>query len=108
MFFVLATGLAALAGAVAFVRDGDARRVDGLRAWTRAALASIAGGTAADLAAIGVHVPAHPEWTAGGRFAEVVLTGLGESMSPAILGFTLLSLAWALAAVGHRRARVAL
>jgi hypothetical protein len=105
MLFVLATGLAALVGAALHLRDGDPRRLEGLRAWTRACLASVLAGTAADLAAVARNVPAHPEWTAGGQFAEVVLTGIGESMSPAILGGALLSLAWMLAAVGVRRAR---
>ncbi|HYJ10609.1 MAG TPA: hypothetical protein VEX18_16415 [Polyangiaceae bacterium] len=33
----------------------------------------------------------------------IVMVGIAESLAPAILGFMLLSLAWTLMAVGHRR-----
>ena len=33
----------------------------------------------------------------------IVMTGLGESMAPAILGFSMLTVAWILAAAGLRR-----
>ena len=72
--------------------------------WPRLQQHAAAG--AADFGAVCTQVPLHPEWATHGVF-EVVLTGFGEAMSPAIVGFTLLSLAWLVVAIGHRRAAAA-
>ncbi|MBI5477316.1 MAG: hypothetical protein HY906_00585 [Deltaproteobacteria bacterium] len=66
-----------------------------------ATLFAILSGICADLAAVGHHVPQ--------RFAEdpkwyfALILGIGESMAPGIIGFTLLSLVWLVSAVGERR-----
>ena len=60
-------------------------------------------GICADLAAVGHHAPAylkaHPDMT----LAEVLLQGAAESMSPGILGFTMLSLAAMIVTLGFYR-----
>lgn len=92
MFFLLAFGLAALVFAARFALSPTQRSLR-----TAAALSAATGftaitGTCAAFAAVGHHAPEylkrHPETT----LAEVVLLGIGESMSPGILGFTMLSL----------------
>jgi len=106
MIFVLMFGALAVAAAARFGLRPDARRVDAVRALTLATLLSVGSGTFSDIAAVCSKVPE--------RFADhpkihlVVMEGIGESMSPGILGFSLLSVAWLIMAVGHRRLRALL
>jgi hypothetical protein len=92
MFFLLAFGLGALVFAARFALSPTQRSLR-----TAAALSAATGFTAitctcAALATVGHQAPEylkrHPEST----LAEVVLLGIGESMSPGVLGFTMLSL----------------
>lgn len=107
MLFVLIFGLLTFAAAGLFAARGDRRRL-GFIVWMGVAtLLSVGGGVAADLAAVGHHglercAALHIEPQA------CLLGGFAESMSPAIIGLTLLSLAAMLTAVGmSRSARVA-
>ena len=103
MWFLLAFGLATLvfAGRFAWV---PARRTlktaFGLGGAT--AFAALTG-IVTDLAAVFRQAPsfwkAHPEAT----MVEVLLQGLAESMAPAIFGFTMLSLAGLIIALGFQR-----
>ena len=92
MFFLLAFGGAALIAAARFARAPNQRR---LRASVGLGLATgftTVTATCADLAAVGHHAPeylrSHPEST----MSDVLLQGFAESMSPGILGFTMLSI----------------
>jgi len=102
MLFVVIFGLLTFAAAALFAARGDRRRL-GFVTWMGVAtLLSIGGGVASDLAAVGHHgfercAEKHIEP------ATCLVLGVAESMSPAILGFTLLSLAAMLAAVGMSR-----
>jgi hypothetical protein len=102
MLFVLVFGGLTLAAAVAFAARGDRRRL-GFITWMGLATAlSIAGGVSSDLAAVGHHglsrcLEQHIEP------AACLLIGMAESMAPGIVGFTLLSLAAMLTAVGMSR-----
>lgn len=105
MWFLLIFGLLAIVGAVLFARRPDQNTLGAVKALSVAVLASIGAGTASDFAAVGYNVPEH--------FADepnvhlIVLTGFAESMSPAIMGFAILSVVWLIVAVGHRRSRQA-
>jgi hypothetical protein len=103
MFFVLAFGSLAFIAAVVFAARPHPGRIDVVRALTRATVFSIAAGIVADVAAVCSHVPANPEWANSPKIHLILLQGLGESMAPGILGFTILSLVWLVMAVGHRR-----
>lgn len=103
MFFVLGFGALAIAAAVYFARSPDDRRLGLIRALSSATLFSLLAGVATDLATVFHNVPSHPEWLEGTSVEMVVMTGLAESLTPAILGFTLLSLASLVTAVGMRR-----
>lgn len=103
MWFLLAFGLATLWFAVRFARAPSRRLLK-----TTLALASATGFTVlttlcTDLAMVGHHAPeylkAHPEMS----LHEVVLQGIAESLSPGILGFTMLSLAALILAYGFQR-----
>jgi hypothetical protein len=101
MLFVVAFGALTLIAAVVFAARGDRRRV-ALIGWMGAAtLLSIGGGICADLAAVGHHAVKRclPEIP----LPACLLTGFAESMAPGIVGFTLLSLAAMLTAVGMSR-----
>jgi predicted exporter len=102
MLFVVVFGALTFAAATAFAARGDRRRL-GFVTWMGVAtLLSIGGGLAADFAAVGHDGLA--------RCAEhhieplaCVLVGFAESMAPAIVGFTLLSLSAMLTAIGMSR-----
>jgi hypothetical protein len=104
MWFLLLFGLATLAASIRFAARprNDYLGVALALAITTAVTAVSA--VASDLAAVGHHAPeymrAHPDMP----LVEVLLQGFAESMSPAILGFTVLALAGLMAALGlHRR-----
>lgn len=107
MLFVLIFGLLTFATAGLFAARGDRRRLGFIVAMGVATLLSVGGGVASDLAAVGHH--------GLGRCAEkhidaqaCLLMGFAESMAPAIMGLTLLSLAAMLVAVGMSRTARAL
>lgn len=57
----------------------------------------------ANLAAVGIKVPGHPEWRQHTELPLLVMQGFAESMAPGILGFSLLSLTALACAVGFSR-----
>jgi len=101
MWVVLFVTIAALVAAIAFVARADLRKLALVRALTSAGVFAIVGGLSSNLAAV-FYFAAHMD-REGGPADRVVLQGLGESMGPAILGFTILALSWILVAVGTRR-----
>jgi hypothetical protein len=102
MLFVVLFGLATFAAATVFAVRGDRRRLSFIAAMGTATLLSVLGGIAADLAAVGHH--AHERCGSQGLdLTSCLLVGFAESMAPGIVGFTLLSLAAMLAAVGLSR-----
>jgi hypothetical protein len=102
MLFVVIFGALTFGAAAAFAARGDRRRL-GFITWMGVATAlSIGGGIASDFAAVGHHglercAEHHIEP------AACLLVGFAESMAPGIVGFTLLSLAAMLTAVGMSR-----
>lgn len=101
MFFILAFGLLALGTAFAYALRPLRDREGFVRWMSLATLASIFCGTAADLAAVAHYVAEHPMEPA--RMNAIVVEGIGESMSPSILGFSVLSLVALMMAFGKRR-----
>jgi hypothetical protein len=102
MLFVVIFGVLTFLAAAAFAARGDRRRVGFITWMGFATLLSVAGGICADLAAVGHH---GLERCAEKHIdpATCLTMGLAESMSPGIVGFTLLSLAGMLTAVGMSR-----
>lgn len=103
MFLVLAFGALTFGAAVALARRPKEETVGMVRAMSVATVFAVLSGIAADLAAVFTHVPNHPEWAESPDMPLIVMIGLGEALAPAILGFSLLALAWMVAAVGVRR-----
>ena len=104
IWIVLFFGLAALVTGIVFAIRPDERKAAVLRALSTTTVFSILSGVTSDIASVMFKVPRHPEWSHSPDRTLIIMTGLGESMTPAILGFTLLALVWLLAAVGSRRA----
>jgi hypothetical protein len=102
MLFVIVFGSLTFGAAAVFAARGDRRRL-GFITWMGVATGlSAAGGICSDLAAVGHHGLT----VCAGQHIDppaCVLLGMAESMAPGIVGFTLLSLAAMLAAVGMSR-----
>jgi hypothetical protein len=105
MWLVLVCGLASLAQAIFFARKPASAGRDALSAFSRATLMSIPAATGLSLAHMGAKIPNIPELANSPRFDLVVIEGLAEALSPAMLGFSILCLVWFVAAVGERRLR---
>lgn len=103
IWFTAIFGLWALGAAALFARQPARRRLEVVRWLQRATLCSVGAGFTASIAAVGTKVPAHPEWAHSPDLPLILLTGVGESMAVGILGFTLLSLASFITAIGVRR-----
>jgi hypothetical protein len=101
--FVILLGGTALGLATAFARQPRESRIGTLRAVQQATAWGAVAGTAVDVAAVCTRVPANPEWAHSPDMHLVLLTGLGESMVPLVLGFGLLTLSSCAAAFGYRR-----
>ncbi|MFZ5892661.1 MAG: hypothetical protein ACOY0T_16500 [Myxococcota bacterium] len=103
MWLLLALSLATLVAAGRFAFQPGGRRLRVCLALALATLCSIGTGVAADLSAVGHRAPEYLRNHPGMTLAEVVLEGVGESMSPAIFGFTLLGMAALIVAYGLAR-----
>jgi hypothetical protein len=105
MWIVLALGLASLVGSFGLLKDPDPRRLGAVRALTWATVFAVAAGLASNVMAV--------MWTIAHDEARVrdplpaLFQGLGESIAPVVLGFTLLSVAWLVVGVAVRRASAA-
>lgn len=103
MWVVLVFVLITLVATGLFAFRPDDRKIGFIRAMTVGTVFTILSGVASNVAAVMSKVPAHPEWSKSPDIHLIIMTGLGESLAPAILGFSLLGLAWLLTAVGVRR-----
>ncbi len=103
IWVVLVFGLIALVTGAIFLFRPTERRGKVLRGLMAATLYSVLAAVASDLAAVCAKVPRNPEWAKSPDLPLIVMTGIGESLTPAILGFTILSLAGLFSAIGHRR-----
>ena len=100
MWLILVLGLLTLGAAGSFAVRPAERKLSMIRPLSLATMFSVLGGIAADLGATLKNVSASPEYASS---PAALMAGIAESMVPAILGFTLLSLAWLVAAAGLRR-----
>jgi hypothetical protein len=101
IWFVLAFGLVTLALAGRYALSPSKHRAATIRGMAQATLFSTVTATIAGFAATfhGLGEYDQPDW------AQRLVTGLAESLSSSILGFTMLSLVGLLCAVGASRAR---
>lgn len=107
MIFVLLFGVAALGAGALTVARPSGRAQSALRSLSLATAFSSVAGVASCLAAVGYHVTGNEQWASSPDVHLIVMTGIAESMSPAILGFGLLALAWVVAAGARKPATTA-
>lgn len=105
MWFLAVIGAVAVLAAASFVHRPDPAKLPRIEALSRAIAWGVVTGVAADLAAVGTHIPGTPEWAHSPDLALLVLQGVGESMSPALFGGALSSVVALLTAAGHARLR---
>jgi hypothetical protein len=103
MIVILVVGAIALVGAVRFAMTPVAGRLPHLGALALAVAATSFAGMCADLLTVSVKVPANPEMATSENLPIVLLVGLGESLTPAILGAAIVAVTALLVAVGLRR-----
>jgi hypothetical protein len=105
MWFLVVLGGVALHASWGFARRAapeDLPRIQALRSavgWTTLT------GVASCFAAVGSKIPANPAWAHSPDLHLLILTGISESLVPAILGGALLSISSLLLAAGHGRMR---
>ena len=105
MWFLMLFGIAGLVAAVGYARRPTRSGLQVVVGLGITTLMSICTGTAADLAAVGHKAPEYVRSHPNMKLPEVILAGVGESMSPAILGFSLLTIVALVVTLGLRRSR---
>lgn len=105
IWIVLLFGVFALGTAIRFATRPEPRALRVLTALSWATVFAIFSAVSSNLAMVMWRVPQHPEWSKSPELPLIVMTGIGESLTPSILGFTLLGVTWLLVAVGYRRFR---
>lgn len=103
VFPLLAFGLFAMVFAVRYAMAPTVRMLKTTLALCAATALTSINGIFAAVAAVGHHAPEYLQRHPESSLAEVVLLGLGEAMSPGILGFTVLSLIALILALGVYR-----
>jgi len=101
MYQVAAFALTVLVSTVGFALQPDERKIPFVRAMTAASLLAIAFSVTLDFATVFINVPRLRDQPA--EQLKLVLQGSFESLTPAVLGFGILSLAWLAQAIGLRR-----
>lgn len=105
MWFVTLFGLITLVVAIVFAVQADLGKLAFVRAMTLSTTFSIACGVLTNFLAVCRYVGGDPAIAANGELPRIVLIGFGESITPAILGFSMLAVTWLIVAVGTRRVR---
>jgi len=106
MWFLLAFSVLTLLSSARFAAGPSSLRLHAALALGGATLFTALTSIAADLASVGHHAPEYLAQHAELSLATVLLQALAEAMSPAILGFTVLSLAALVLALGFYRAQL--
>ena len=103
MWFVLLFGIITMVAATIFAFRPDEGRLGFVRGMTWATVFVVLSGVAAALAATFHKVASTPEWQEGMNIVLYPMAGFSESLSPMILGFSMLAIAWLITAIGIRR-----
>ncbi len=103
IWIVLLFGVVLLIGSARFAWKPNDGRVGFLRGMSTTTLFSIGTAVSTNFATVMWSVAGKDEWGKSPDMPLIVMTGIAESITPAILGFAFLTLAWLMIAVGHRR-----
>lgn len=103
MWFVLLFGFITLAAAIFFARRPEEGKLGFVRAMSTTTVFTVIGGISANIATTLHRVAYTDEIAKSSEMPLYVMAGLSESLSPAIVGFSILGIAWLITAVGIRR-----
>ena len=103
MWLILALGVAVVGLAGSFAWNPSERKLGLVRPLSVALVFLSVAGTAAGIAATMTYVTRVPEFATDPKLPLIVLTGIGESITPLILGFTILTTVWLTVTLGLRR-----
>jgi hypothetical protein len=103
MLGVIGCGLVGLVAAIRFAMSPDRRKVGAIVCLSVASFASSLLGLAADLSGVASAISRNEEWQKPDVLPVIFLQGFHESLSPVILGLSLLTTIWLVMAVGYRR-----
>jgi hypothetical protein len=103
MWVILLLGGLALWVAGSFAWRPGERKLGILRPLSVATVFATLAGIFSGFGATMHNVTTNPEWSQSPELHLIVMTGIGESLANAILGFGMLTVAWILATVGMRR-----
>ena len=103
MVAILVFGAVALVNAARFAWAPGPGRVPYQVALGAALVFAGLGGSAVDLMTVAMQVPSNPEWANDPQVGLIVLTGVGESLTPTILACGALLAQSLLIALGLRR-----
>jgi hypothetical protein len=102
-WLALAVGITILAAAVSYAWKPGEYKLARIRPLSLAMVFAALSGLASGLAATAHRLTTDGELARSPDFHLLLLTGIGEALVPAILGFAILAVAWLLVAVGLRR-----
>lgn len=100
MLFVLVFGLVSIGASIRFARAPSPGGPAHLVALGLAVILAALSGVCVDLILVTQHAP---EMAAPGELGATVLVGIGESLNPAVLGFSLVAVSALIASLGLRR-----
>ena len=103
MLVVLGSGALTLAAAVWMMLRPQPGHIGMIRSFSTATVFAVGCGVASNLAAVFSHVASNEEWAHSPDLGLIVMTGLAESLTPAIMGGGLLTVAWLTTGVAVRR-----
>ncbi|MFK7989785.1 MAG: hypothetical protein AB8I08_27450 [Sandaracinaceae bacterium] len=103
MLVVLGSGGLTFATAVWMMVRPQPGHVGMVRSFSTATVFAVATGVASNLAAVFHHVASNDAWAHSPDLALIVMTGLAESLTPAVMGGGLLTVAWLTTGVAVRR-----
>ena len=105
MWVILSMGLLTIAAACHYAIHAQEKIGSFVTTMSVVLFFATLAGVFSDLAAVMRQVPTHPEWSTDSQMHLIIMTGIGESMAPAMLGFLLLTAAWLLMAMGGLRSK---
>ncbi len=103
MWVILLFGGVGLAASGLFARRPEPHKLRPLVALGLATLFATLSGSASCFARVCTRVAGNPEWVHSPELVPLLLQGVGESLAPCVLGFSLLALGAFVSAVGLRR-----
>lgn len=103
MLIVILFGLITIVTSLLFAREGKKSMLAFFQCMVKAMVYSILGGVTSNIAVVMWRISQNPEYGKSPDINLFILAGIAESLTPAILGFFILSLVYIIVAFGKFR-----